>query len=110
MKTEERNQQERLTESPEHTRTLKANWDNVKGKLRSQYSNLTESDLTYNEGKEDELYDRVGRRVGRTSDQIRTDVESWLDRADWDNDNEEPQEPEEIEELQEREDEAREIR
>lgn len=32
----------------------RGNWTEMKGKMRQGYGNLTEDDLTYEEGKEDE--------------------------------------------------------
>ena len=34
--------------------TIEGNWNQVKGKLKQKYSNLTDDDLTFQEGKEDE--------------------------------------------------------
>ena len=34
---------------------LKGNWNELKGKLKQKYGELTDDDLTYAEGKEDEL-------------------------------------------------------
>ena len=38
---------------------IKGNWNVLKGKLKQQYGNLTDDDLTYVEGKEDELVGRL---------------------------------------------------
>ncbi len=40
---------------------IKGNWNIIKGKLKKQYGSLTDNDLTYNEGKEEEL---IGRFSG----------------------------------------------
>ena len=50
---------------------LKGNWNVVKGKLKQTYGNLTDDDLTYMEGQEDELVGRIQRRVGSTAADIR---------------------------------------
>ena len=42
---------------------LKGNWNVLKGKLKQAYSNLTDDDLVYVEGKEDELIGRIDRRA-----------------------------------------------
>ena len=34
---------------------IKGNWNVIKGKVKSKYGELTEDDLTYIEGKEEEL-------------------------------------------------------
>lgn len=50
--------------------TLKGNWNIAKGKLKQKYANLTDDDLQYVEGQEDELYGRIQKRTGQTREQI----------------------------------------
>jgi uncharacterized protein YjbJ (UPF0337 family) len=50
---------------------VKGNWNVVKGKLKQTYGNLTDDDLTYSEGQEDELIGRIQRKVGATAADIR---------------------------------------
>ncbi len=49
---------------------LKGNWNVTKGKLKQKYANLTDSDLLYEEGKEDELIGRIQKRTGAARDEI----------------------------------------
>ncbi|MDB5228713.1 MAG: csbD [Bacteroidota bacterium] len=53
------------------TREIKGNWDQIKGKLKQQYAQLTDDDLMFQEGKEDELYGRLQAKIGKTKDEIR---------------------------------------
>jgi uncharacterized protein YjbJ (UPF0337 family) len=53
-----------------NTDRLKGNWNITKGKLKQKYANLTDDDLQYVEGKEDELYGRIQKRTGETREQI----------------------------------------
>jgi uncharacterized protein YjbJ (UPF0337 family) len=55
---------------------LKGNWNETKGKIKQQYANLTDNDLLYEEGKEDELYGRLQKKTGKTKDQIK----EWIDK------------------------------
>ncbi len=55
--------------------TLKGNWNIAKGKLKQRYANLTDDDLDYVEGKEDELYGRIQKRTGETREQIERIIE-----------------------------------
>jgi uncharacterized protein YjbJ (UPF0337 family) len=50
---------------------LKGNWNVVKGKLKQSYGELTDDDLTYTAGQEDELIGRIQRKVGATAADIR---------------------------------------
>ncbi|MFT2009051.1 CsbD family protein [Pontibacter sp. 13R65] len=50
--------------------TMRGSWDDVKGQLKQNYADLTDDDLTYVEGKEDELFGRLQRKLGKTKDDI----------------------------------------
>jgi uncharacterized protein YjbJ (UPF0337 family) len=54
---------------------IKGNWNELKGKIKQKYANLTDNDLLYEEGKEDELYGRLEKKTGRTKEQIK----DWID-------------------------------
>jgi uncharacterized protein YjbJ (UPF0337 family) len=56
---------------------FKGSWNEVKGKLKQKYADLTDDDLTYMEGKEDELLGRLQTRLGRSRDEIRREIESY---------------------------------
>lgn len=49
---------------------LKGRWNEVKGKLKQKYSELTDDDLRYTEGKEDELIGKIQRKTGETGEQV----------------------------------------
>jgi uncharacterized protein YjbJ (UPF0337 family) len=53
-----------------NTMQLKGNWNVVKGKLKQRFANLTDDDLRYVEGREDELLGRLQQRTGRTREEI----------------------------------------
>lgn len=48
----------------------KGNWNVIKGKLKQKYGQLTDDDLTFAEGKEDELWGRMQKKVGKTKEEI----------------------------------------
>ena len=54
---------------------MKGNWNQIKGKLKQKYGQLTDQDLTFAEGKEDELLGRLQTRLDRTKDQLRAEIE-----------------------------------
>jgi uncharacterized protein YjbJ (UPF0337 family) len=54
---------------------LKGSWNEIKGKLKQKYGQLTDEDLTFAEGKEDELLGRLQKRLGRTKDELRAEIE-----------------------------------
>ena len=54
---------------------MKGSWNEVKGKLKQKYGQLTDDDLAFAEGKEDELLGRLQKRLGRTRDELRAEIE-----------------------------------
>jgi len=54
---------------------MKGTWNEIKGKLKQKYGQLTDDDLAFADGKEDELLGRLEKRVGRTKDQLRAEIE-----------------------------------
>ncbi len=57
--------------------TIEGNWNEIKGKLKQKYGNLTDNDLTFAKGKEEELFGRLQQRLGKTKDEIRKEIESF---------------------------------
>ncbi|WP_230679834.1 CsbD family protein [Pontibacter rufus] len=58
------------TTEPGSSLVMRGSWDDVKGQLKQNYAELTDEDLTYAEGKEDELFGRLQRKLGKTKDEI----------------------------------------
>ncbi len=50
--------------------TLKGGWNELKGKIKQAYGDLTDDDLTYEEGKEDEMWGKVQQKTGKTKDEV----------------------------------------
>ena len=55
---------------------LKGNWNEVKGKLKQEFGDLTDNDLTYIEGKEDELLGRLQKKLGKSKEQVKSFIDS----------------------------------
>jgi uncharacterized protein YjbJ (UPF0337 family) len=56
--------------------TIEGNWNEIKGKLKQKYGNLTDNDLAFAKGNEDELYGRLQKKLGKTKDEIKKEIES----------------------------------
>ena len=54
---------------------IKGSWNELKGKLKQQYGNLTDDDLVFSEGKEDELLGRLQKKLGKSKDEVRQMIE-----------------------------------
>lgn len=55
---------------------IEAPWKEVKEKLKENDHTLTDEDLVYEKGKEDELLERLGRKLKRSKDEVRMLIES----------------------------------
>ncbi len=58
--------------------TIKGDWNVAKGKLKQKYGQLTDNDLTYEKGREDELVGRIQKRVGQNRDEVERYVKQVL--------------------------------
>lgn len=47
----------------------------MKGKLKQKYADLTDDDLLYVEGKEDELLGKLQQKLGKTRAEIERELE-----------------------------------
>ncbi|RYU78363.1 CsbD family protein [Hymenobacter persicinus] len=54
----------------------RGNWNEVKGKAKQQWGNLTDDDLDYAEGKQDEWFGKLQQKTGQTVDEIK----DWFHR------------------------------
>jgi uncharacterized protein YjbJ (UPF0337 family) len=50
---------------------LKGNWNEQKGKLKKKFAFLTENDLMFEEGKEEEMYGKLQIKLGKTKEEMR---------------------------------------
>jgi len=54
---------------------IKGDWNIAKGKLKQKWASLTEDDLQYVEGKQEELFGRIQKSTGETREEIEKAVE-----------------------------------
>lgn len=50
--------------------TFDNRWDEISGKLKQRYGQLADDDLTFAEGKTEELYGRLRERLGMSQDEL----------------------------------------
>jgi len=55
---------------------FKGSWNEVKGKLKQKYGQLTDDDLAFAEGKDDELLGRLQQKLGKTKEDLRREIEN----------------------------------
>ena len=59
---------------------IKGNWNEIKGKFKQKYGDLTDDDLTYIEGKEDELLGNLQKKLGKTKDEVAGEIREMIDK------------------------------
>jgi uncharacterized protein YjbJ (UPF0337 family) len=55
---------------------IKGNWNEMKGKIKQQWGDLTDDDLKYEEGREDELLGRIQKKTGKSREEVVTYINS----------------------------------
>jgi len=55
---------------------IEGNWNEIKGKLKQKYSNLTDDDLVFIEGKGEELLGRLEKKTGKKKDELKKEIET----------------------------------
>jgi uncharacterized protein YjbJ (UPF0337 family) len=49
---------------------LKGRWNELKGKMKQANADLTDDDLKYEEGKDDETLGRIQQKLGKSRDEV----------------------------------------
>lgn len=60
---------------------IKGDWNIIKGKLTQKWADLTDDDLQYVEGKQDELIGRIQKRTGETREAVEEALEKSASRS-----------------------------
>jgi uncharacterized protein YjbJ (UPF0337 family) len=55
-----------------NSKEINGKWDELKGKLKQKYAELTDDDLLFEEGKEDETWGKIQQKVGKTEKEIKS--------------------------------------
>ena len=58
--------------------SFKGSWNETKGRLKQRYAQLTDDDLLFEEGKEDELLGRLQKRTGEAKENLRAFINQKL--------------------------------
>ena len=53
---------------------LRGKWNELKGKVKQEHGDLTDDDMRWEEGKDDEFLGRMQQKIGKTRDEF----VSWL--------------------------------
>lgn len=55
---------------------FKGTWNEIKGKLKQKYADLSDDDLAYKEGLEDQLLGRLQRKLGKGREELIKEIQS----------------------------------
>lgn len=55
-----------------NSKEIKGKMTELKGKLKQKYAELTDDDLLFEEGKEDESWGKIQQKIGKTEKEIRS--------------------------------------
>lgn len=55
---------------------LNGTWNDTKGKIKKQYAQLTDDDLMYEEGDDDQLLGQLQKKLGKTKQEVKDWIES----------------------------------
>lgn len=58
---------------------MKGNWNKIKGKLKEKYGELTDDDLRYIEGKEDQMLGDLQKKTGKTKKELSSEIKKIID-------------------------------
>ena len=56
----------------------KGKWNEVKGKFKQKYGELTDDDVTYMEGQDDEFIGNLQKKLGKTKDEVEAEIKEFL--------------------------------
>jgi uncharacterized protein YjbJ (UPF0337 family) len=60
---------------------IEGNWEQIKGKVQSQWGKLTNDDLDVIEGDRKQLSGRLQERYGKAQDEADREIDDWLGRS-----------------------------
>jgi uncharacterized protein YjbJ (UPF0337 family) len=59
-----------------NTLIKKGNWKEIAGKLKQKFAILTDDDLLFIKGKEEEMIGRLQKKLGKTKEDFRSLIET----------------------------------
>jgi uncharacterized protein YjbJ (UPF0337 family) len=56
---------------------IKGDWNIIKGNLKQKWAKLTDDDLQYIDGQQDELLGRIQKRTGETREAVESAIKEY---------------------------------
>lgn len=51
---------------------MEGSWEELKGKIKQKYADLTDDDLLYEEGQEQQMWGKLQQKLGKTEKEIKS--------------------------------------
>lgn len=58
-----------------NTTEIKGSWNEQKGLLKQKFATLTDNDLLFENGKKEEMYGRLQKKLGKTKEELHEIIE-----------------------------------
>ncbi|MEC5167326.1 uncharacterized protein YjbJ (UPF0337 family) [Flavobacterium sp. PL11] len=55
-----------------NSKEIEGKWNELKGKMKQKFADLTDDDLMYEEGKEDEMWGKLQQKLGKSEKEIKS--------------------------------------
>jgi len=55
-----------------NSKEIEGTWNELKGKMKQKFADLTDDDLMYEEGKEDEMWGKLQQKLGKSEKEIKS--------------------------------------
>ncbi|MBC6997306.1 MULTISPECIES: CsbD family protein [Bacteroidota] len=56
---------------------LEGKWKQIKGEFKQKYGKVTGDDLTFTEGKFDEMLGNLQEQTGKTKEELKEEIRTW---------------------------------
>ncbi|MDX1543646.1 MAG: CsbD family protein [Christiangramia sp.] len=56
---------------------LEGKWKQIRGEFKQKYGRLTDDDVTFAEGKFDEMLGRLQEKTGRSKEELKKEIDRW---------------------------------
>lgn len=56
---------------------IEGKWKQIRGEFKQKYGKLTDDDVTYSEGKFEEMLGRMQEKTGKSKAELKREIDSW---------------------------------
>lgn len=56
---------------------LEGKWKQIRGQFKQKYGKVTDDDMTYSEGRFDEMLGRLQERTGKDKEELKREIDKW---------------------------------